>query len=114
MRFDDDASGTFDAGLSQAFNAYAKRVYRSNHMGLEDAQNTFLTNGTSEIKMLAKKAHDHISMYWERKPDIIYFGGGGGETTYNLFGFKQEIIRVVPDPVVANALGCWKYTMMVG
>lgn len=114
MRFDDDASGTFDAGLSQAFNAYAKRVYRNNHMGFEDAQSTFMTGGLPEIRQLATKAKNHISLYWERKPDVIYFTGGGGNATFNLFGFKQEIVRVIPNPVMANALGCWKYTMMVG
>ncbi|HBE80364.1 MAG TPA: hypothetical protein DDW65_21660 [Firmicutes bacterium] len=108
MDYKDQRSGTVPTGgLSNAFAEFYKRITRTRDITADEAEKIFLKEGRQEIQERIDKNYNHIRMYW---PDVsmidyILFSGGGGQNTYKMWPYPQEKVVLLPNAIMANALG---------
>lgn len=108
MDYKDNRSGTVPTGgLSSAFAEFYKRITRTRDITADEAEKIFLREGRPEIRERIDKNYNHIRMYWPDVSliDFILFSGGGGFNTYKLWPYPQEKVMLLPNAIMANALG---------
>ena len=107
MNYDNSKSGTLPLGISTAFKSFYKRISNEQDLTLSEAETLFLKHGQPELKQLAQKIKDDISVWWTNLGifDSIYLAGGGGVALADYFDDK---FKVVDDAQYSNAKGFLK------
>lgn len=111
MEFDDEASGTIQEGMSQAFRPYFKRMSGQYKYSMAEFEAMMDQYAQEEMKDLAKVIQDQLSIFWtETKGMDIYLAGGGGKAISPYFELPHKLIEGCQE---ANARGFMKVAKML-